>query len=138
MEVLEKIIDLLLNNGGTVVMAVLFVIFLIFDRKDRKDKDAEEKETKKLEREASNKKVLANQLGGVSKVISSLADDITEKEEEKEKEKQEYKLIVGSATATKNNSEISGDSSIKTKLSDGKYMIAISDGMGSRKSSQKK
>jgi len=55
MEVLEKIIDLLLNNGGTVVMAVLFVIFLIFDRKDRKDKDAEEKETKKLEREASNK-----------------------------------------------------------------------------------
>ena len=33
------------------------------------------------QREASNKKTLANQLGGVSKVISSLADDIEDKEE---------------------------------------------------------
>lgn len=86
------------------------------------------------QKEASHKKVLANQLGGVSKVISSLAEDITEKEEEKEKEKQEYKLVVGCAKATKNNSEVSGDSSIKTKLNDGKYMMAISDGMGSRTS----
>ena len=30
-------------------------------------------------KEASNKKILANQLGGVSKVISSLADDINYK-----------------------------------------------------------
>ena len=31
----------------------------------------------------------------------------------------------------KNGSEVSGDTSIQTKLHDGKYMIAISDGMGS-------
>ncbi len=55
MEVLERIIDVLLNNGGTVVMAVLFIVFLFYDRKDRKSKEAEEKEEKKLEREASNK-----------------------------------------------------------------------------------
>lgn len=51
-----------------------------------------------------------------------------------------YKLQIGVATITKNNSTISGDSYLKTKLEDGKKLIAISDGMGSgenaRKSSQ--
>ncbi len=89
------------------------------------------------QKEANNKKVLATQLGGVSKVISSIAEDIGEPEKEKTKEKQEYKLIVGSATATKNKSEISGDTSIRTKLHDGKYMIAISDGMGSGEKAKK-
>lgn len=89
------------------------------------------------QKEASNKKALATQLGGVSKVISSIAEDIVEPEKEKVKEKQEYKLIVGSSTATKNKSEVSGDSSIKTKLHDGKYMIAISDGMGSGEKAKK-
>lgn len=89
------------------------------------------------QKEASNKKALATQLGGVSKVISSIAEDIVEPEKEKTKEKQEYKLIVGSSTATKNKSEVSGDSSIKTKLHDGKYMIAISDGMGSGEKARK-
>lgn len=87
-------------------------------------------------KEASNKKVLANQLGGVSKAISSIADDIIDTEE-KEKEKQEYKLVVGCSTATKHKSEISGDSNIRTKLHDGKYMIAISDGMGSGEKAKK-
>ena len=74
--------------------------------------------------------------GGVSKVISSLADDIEDcsgrtpgrPAEEKEIN---FKIEVASRTATKNNSEISGDSFIQTKLRDGKYMMAISDGMGS-------
>jgi len=81
-------------------------------------------------KEASNKKVLANQLGGVSKVISSLAEDI-KTEEVKSNSSQKYKLIIGEAKATKNKSEVSGDSNAKAKLRDGKYMIAISDGMGS-------
>jgi len=81
-------------------------------------------------KEASNKKVLANQLGGVSKVISSLAEDI-KTEEVKRNSSQKYKLIIGEAKATKSKSEVSGDSNIKSKLRDGKYMIAISDGMGS-------
>ncbi len=90
------------------------------------------------QKEASNKKVLANQLGGVSKVISSIAEDITELEEKEEKkEKEKYTLVVGSATATKNKSEVSGDSNTKTKLNDGKYMIAISDGMGSGQTAKK-
>ena len=42
-----------------------------------------------------------------------------------------YKLQVGIATSTKEGSKVSGDSNIATKLEDGKYLLAISDGMGS-------
>jgi hypothetical protein len=59
---LINVINILLNNGGTVAMAVLFIVFLFFDRKDRKDKETQSKEEKKLEqgerkleREANNK-----------------------------------------------------------------------------------
>ena len=84
-------------------------------------------------KEANNKRVLATQLGGVSKVISSIADDIDEKnvENKEEKRKENYKLSKVVLTKTKNKSEISGDNNIVAKLEDGKYMLAISDGMGS-------
>ncbi len=42
-----------------------------------------------------------------------------------------YGLQVGVATSTKADSPVSGDSHIETKLEDGKYLLAISDGMGS-------
>ena len=85
------------------------------------------------QKEASNKKTLANQLGGVSKVISSLADDIEEKDKKNETNKKDikFKIEIASRVATKNNSEVSGDSFVQTKLRDGKFMMAISDGMGS-------
>ena len=51
-----------------------------------------------------------------------------------------FRLQVGIAKTTKKGSAISGDTSLQTKLEDGKYLIAISDGMGSgpeaRKSSK--
>ena len=51
-----------------------------------------------------------------------------------------YILDIGHSIAIKDNMTVSGDSIIQTKLKDGKYLIAISDGMGSgpeaRKSSQ--
>ena len=82
--------------------------------------------------------------GGVSKVISSLASDIEDKEKnvgvdaysDPQKEAK-YKIQIASAKATKNNSEVSGDTSIQTSLHDGKYMMAISDGMGSGPRAQK-
>lgn len=46
-------------------------------------------------------------------------------------------LQVGIARATKYGSIVSGDSSIQTKLGDGKYLIAISDGMGSGKEAKR-
>ncbi len=45
-----------------------------------------------------------------------------------------YTMVIGVAKATKNKSEISGDNTLQIKLRDGKYLIAISDGMGSGKS----
>lgn len=46
-------------------------------------------------------------------------------------------LQIGIAKSTKSNSSISGDTILQTKLEDGKYLIALSDGMGSRKRSKK-
>lgn len=51
-----------------------------------------------------------------------------------------YNLNVGIARAKKYDSPVSGDTSLQAKLNDGKYLLAISDGMGSgpeaRKSSK--
>lgn len=77
-----------------------------------------------------NKKSLSHQLSGVSQAISSLADNISDEPEEENSPK--FMIQVGASRTTKNGSEISGDSSCQARLHDGKYMIAISDGMGSR------
>ena len=49
-------------------------------------------------------------------------------------------MQIGIARTNKDDESVSGDSSLQTKLKDGKYLIALSDGMGSgpeaRKSSQ--
>ena len=42
-----------------------------------------------------------------------------------------YIIAIGTASKTKDKQEISGDNIISTRLKDGKYLIAISDGMGS-------
>lgn len=51
-----------------------------------------------------------------------------------------YKIQIGTAKQTKEGSNSSGDSKIHHKLNDGKYLIVLSDGMGTgakaRKSSQ--
>ena len=51
-----------------------------------------------------------------------------------------YNIQIGVAKTTKADSLISGDSNLQTKLEDGKYLLALSDGMGSgpeaRKSSK--
>ena len=51
-----------------------------------------------------------------------------------------YVIQIGKATKIKNDSPISGDSLLQIRLNDGKYLVALSDGMGTgpdaRKSSQ--
>ena len=75
---------------------------------------------------------MQHNFGGVSKVISELAEDIEEEKQEKqEKQEEVYKLNKIVLTKTKNKSVLSGDNNLVTKLEDGKYMLAISDGMGS-------
>ena len=46
-------------------------------------------------------------------------------------------LQIGIARTSKSGSNISGDSLVQTKLEDGKYLIALSDGMGSGKEAKK-
>ena len=78
---------------------------------------------KMIENEAKTKKL--NKQG--KRVFSYLSAD-------------KYILQIGQATKLKNDSPISGDSLLQIRLNDGKYLIALSDGMGSgpeaRKSSQ--
>lgn len=42
-----------------------------------------------------------------------------------------FVIQVGNVKVTKDDSEVSGDCSLQIKLADGKYLLAISDGMGS-------
>lgn len=68
MENMDNIVNILLTQGGTVVMAILFIIFLYLDRKDRKEKEAEDKEERKVEREANNR--LLSELSASNKNIA--------------------------------------------------------------------
>ena len=49
-----------------------------------------------------------------------------------------YIIDIGQSLAIKDGNSVCGDSQICTRLKDGKYLIAISDGMGSRNRSKKK
>lgn len=48
-----------------------------------------------------------------------------------------FGLAVGSAKTTKQGNKISGDSNLQIRLEDGKYLLAISDGMGSGENAKK-
>ena len=48
-----------------------------------------------------------------------------------------FALQIGISKTTKQGSKISGDSSLHTKLDDGKYLLALSDGMGSGEEAKK-
>lgn len=67
----------------------------------------------------------------ISKVLNSKMKYAGKEEEYSRYESEDkFKLEIGISRTIKSNSEISGDSSIQTKLKDGKYLLAISDGMG--------
>ena len=59
------------------------------------------------QKEASSKKTLANQLGGVSKVISSVADEMSDPLVKTKNEEPKYKIQIGVSKTTKNKSEVS-------------------------------
>lgn len=51
--------------------------------------------------------------------------------------KDKFNIQVGIAHDKKNGTTVSGDSSVQVRLDDGKYLIAISDGMGSGQTARK-
>lgn len=82
-----------------------------------------------LNKVLKEKMVMHNQKNGIggesSKVLQTYISE------------DKFKLEIGIAKEKKMNSEVSGDTSLKLKLADGKMLIALSDGMGSGKEAQK-
>lgn len=76
------------------------------------------------------------QLKGVSSAINMLTREMEEIEEEEKT--QNIELEIGIAKTKKNNSSKSGDSYITTKINDDKYLIGLSDGMGSGEKANQK
>jgi stage II sporulation protein E len=84
------------------------------------------------------KEIMVNIADVISK---SIGTRVTLQREKRDEEQEEYYQIyssedkfvlqVGSAKITKDGSEVSGDCSLQIKLADGKYLLAIADGMGS-------
>ena len=63
-------------------------------------------------------KIVLNDETSIGKKLSFLSED-------------KYVMAMGTAAMTKTKSKISGDSTLTVRLKDGKYLVAISDGMGS-------
>ena len=69
-------------------------------------------------------KIVLNDETTVGKKLSFISDD-------------KYVMALGTGETTKSKSKISGDSMLNIRLKDGKYLIAISDGMGSGQEAKK-
>ena len=71
----------------------------------------------KVTTQVLEEKIVQNEETSIGKKLNFLSDD-------------KYDMAIGTGETTKNSSEISGDAMLKVRLKDGKYLIAISDGMG--------
>lgn len=69
-------------------------------------------------------RIVLNDEASIGKRLSFLSDD-------------KYVMAIGKAEKTKDKSETSGDSNLNIRLKDGKYLVAISDGMGSGEEAKK-
>ena len=74
----------------------------------------------KILTEVLKEKIVLNEEASIGNRLNFLSDD-------------KFAMAVGTAEATKSKSEVSGDNILKIRLKDGKYLIALSDGMGSGK-----
>lgn len=91
-----------------------------------------------------SKNVMKGQLEGVSKAISDVAEilhksksEVIDTKEEIKVKPDRYKITVGVAEDRKSGVAVSGDSNIYKRLDDGKYLVALSDGMGSGENARK-
>ena len=79
------------------------------------------------------------QLKEMSSAIKDIKEEMKVVTSTTEKAKKEnYKLSIGIAKCKKNDSVVSGDSFINEKIASGKYLLGISDGMGSGEKASKK
>lgn len=90
------------------------------------------------------REIILNILNKVLKEEMTVSEEKTIESERCEKfvciSSDKFLIEIGQANSIKDGNSVSGDSILKVKLKDGKYLLAISDGMGSgpeaRKSSQ--
>ena len=97
----------------------------------KKARDITDEASKVLQIEEILEKILSEKLELQSQ--KSEEDKVTYTYTSKDK----LKLEIGIAKEKKDGSEISGDTSMKLKLADGKMLLSLSDGMGSGKEAQK-
>jgi stage II sporulation protein E len=71
----------------------------------------------KIATQVLGEKIVLNEESTVGKKLNFLSDD-------------KYVMAIGTGEATKSKSELSGDAMLNVRLKDGKYLVAISDGMG--------
>lgn len=78
----------------------------------------------KLLTKSLNEKIVLNDETSVGTKYTFLSDD-------------RFEMAIGNSMATKSKSEVSGDSVLNIRLKDGKYLVAISDGMGTGNQAKK-
>ena len=78
----------------------------------------------KLLTKSLNEKIVLNDETSVGTKYTFLSDD-------------KFEMAIGNSMATKSKSEVSGDSVLNIRLKDGKYLVAISDGMGTGNQAKK-
>lgn len=93
-----------------------FLIEIYMEKSNNTDVDYIEK----VLTEVLEEKIVLNQEACIGTRLNFLSDD-------------KFIMAIGNSEIVKNNSEISGDSILNIRLKDGKYLVALSDGMGSGK-----
>lgn len=71
----------------------------------------------KIATQILKEKIVLNEEASIGKKLSFLSDD-------------RFVMAIGTSETTKSRSELSGDAMLNIRLKDGKYLVAISDGMG--------
>lgn len=93
-----------------------FLIEIYMEKSNITDNDFIEK----ILTDVLEEKIVFNEDASIGNRLNYLSDD-------------KYVMAIGNANTTKNSSDTSGDSTLNIRLKDGKYLVALSDGMGSGK-----
>lgn len=91
-----------------------FLVEIYMEKSNITDTDYIEKKLTEVLKE----KIVLNQEASIGTRLNFLSDD-------------KFVMAIGNSETTKTNSTTSGDSFLSIKLKDGKYLVALSDGMGS-------
>lgn len=93
-----------------------FLIEIYMEKSNITDNDFIEK----ILTDVLEEKIVFNEDASIGNRLNYLSDD-------------KYVMAIGNANTTKNSSDTSGDRTLNIRLKDGKYLVALSDGMGSGK-----